>query len=214
VRNNATGAENQQGSPLSLFLQRYDPSETTRRAPLSNAEICAYLQGALHDASRNKRTRIRFTQGNREWLEFLQLLLGSLGHKAWLYREGKNRHVWCLETTAQCLDFSCEVTHLSSLNEQKAYIRGFFDAEGGMPRNTASTLYFQLVQNDRPKLERIKQVLDQMNIATGKIHNPSVRLHPEYWRMFVVTRSHRTFMETIGSWHPRKAEEIRKRMMI
>jgi hypothetical protein len=30
---NATGAENQQGSPLRIVIDMHDPSETTRRAP-------------------------------------------------------------------------------------------------------------------------------------------------------------------------------------
>src|SRR3990167_9301549 len=83
-----------------------DPSETTRRSPFSRKEIEAYLQGALHDASRNKRTRIRFVQKGSEWLEMLKNLLQVLGHKSWMYREGKDREVYALETTARFLDFN------------------------------------------------------------------------------------------------------------
>ncbi len=98
--------------------------------------------------------------------------------------------------------------------ERAAYVRGFFDAEGGIPRKEDSVFYIQLVQKDRSKIENLKQILLEMGIHTGKIHNPSVRVDPDYWRMFVATRSHKVFAQIINSWHPRKAETFQRRMMI
>jgi len=190
-----------------------DPSETTRRSPFSRKEIEAYLQGALHDASRNKRTRIRFVQKGSEWLEILKNLLEKLEHKSWMYREGKDRDVYALETTAKFLDFTFDPIPLS-IGEQAAYIRGFFDAEGGIPRNKASKFYIQLVQKDPVKVAKLKTMLTAMNISTGVIHNPSQRVDPNYWRIFVSTKSHQQFVTTIGSWHPRKFATLRERMMI
>lgn len=191
-----------------------DPSETTRRSPFSRKEIEAYLQGALHDASRNKRTRIRFVQKGTEWLDVLKNLLLTLEHKSWMYREGKDRDVYALETTAQFLDFDLDPTLLKESVEQIAYIRGFFDAEGGIPRNLQSTLYIQLVQKDKIKIQKLKAMLNALNISSGLIHNPSVQVDPDYWRIFVSTKSHQQFAKTIGSWHPRKYALLRERMMI
>ena len=191
-----------------------DPSETTRRSPFSRKEIEAYLQGALHDASRNKRTRIRFVQKGSEWLDVLKNLLLTLGHKSWMYREGKNRDVCALETTAKFLDFTLDSILLEEQEERVAYIRGFFDAEGGIPRNLRSKFYIQLVQKDPIKVEKLKTMLLTMNISSGLIHNPSVRVDPNYWRIFVSTKSHQQFVTTIGSWHPRKYAILRERMMI
>jgi len=190
-----------------------DPSETTRRSPFSRKEIEAYLQGALHDASRNKRTRIRFVQKGTEWLEVLKNLLGSLGHRSWMYREGKDREVYALETTARFLDFKFDPMCLTE-REQTAYIRGFFDAEGGFPRSPHSKFYIQLVQKDQKKIAKLKAMLLAMNISTGVIHNPSESVDPDYWRIFVSTKSHQQFVKTIGSWHPRKYTTLRERMMI
>ncbi len=134
-----------------------DPSETTRRSPRSE-EIKAYLQGALHDASRNKRTRVRFVQKGTEWLEVLNRLLESLGHKSWMYREGKDRDVYALETTAHFLDFEFDPMQLKEHVEQTAYIRGFFDAEGGIPHNSQSKFYIQLVQKDHNKITIRSQI--------------------------------------------------------
>lgn len=211
---NVTGADDQQGSPL-LVYTRDDPSETTRRTPpRSNQEIVAYLQGALHDASLNKRKRYRFTQKGDAWLLVLKDLFRTIGHKAWLYKEGKDREVYALETTATFLDFTCDTDDFLTEDEKIGYIRGFFDAEGGIPKKLGDRFYIQLVQKDRTKIEKLKLVLLQLGIDTGVVHNPSHRVDPNYWRVFVSTRSHRKFAETIGSWHPRKAVTFNERMKI
>ena len=57
-------------------------------------------------------------------------------------------------------------------------------------------------------------ILKRLGIKTGKIHNPSKRVDPNYWRMYVLAESHKKFAEIIGSWHPRKISIFRKRMKI
>jgi len=198
---------------LSLPKADDDPSETTRRAPLAG-EIRAYLQGALHDASLNKRKRFRFTQKGDEWLFVIKTLLQELGYNAWIYREGKNRNVYALETLAEFLDFTFDPFSLKKDGEKAAYIRGFFDAEGGIPNKESNRFYIQLVQKDKSKIEKIKKVLDDVGIHTGTIHNPSVRVDPNYWRVFVSAKSYRQFSQVIWSWHPQKQKILRKRMMI
>jgi intein-encoded DNA endonuclease-like protein len=191
-----------------------DPSETTRRAPFSKEEIVAYLQGALHDASLNKRKRYRFTQKGTAWLLVLKELFEFLGHKSWMYKEGINREVYTLETLAEFLDFSFDLNTLNSVGEQLAYVRGFFDAEGGIPSKKDNRFYIQLVQKDKVKLEKIKDILKISGISAGVIHNPSKRIDPNYWRMFVSTHTHKRFAQMVGSWHPRKMRIFRERMVI
>ena len=193
--------------------QALDPSETTRRAPYSKEEMQAYLLGALHDASLNKKKRYRFTQKGSEWLTFLQTLFHALGYKSWIYREGK-RTVYTLETLATFLDFKFDPILLATAEEQAAYIRGFFDAEGGVPRGAQAKFYIQLVQKDRSKIEKLVVMLKSLGVETGKIHNPSAKIDPDYWRVFVSTKSHKDFARQVGSWHPIKKEILRKRMMI
>ena len=58
-----------------------EPSETTRRAPqltLRQRIVLAYLNGALGDASRNKKTRIRYTQKYLKWLQTLQSMFEEI----------------------------------------------------------------------------------------------------------------------------------------
>lgn len=192
--------------------KRIDPSETTRRAPQSK-ELQAYLQGALHDASLNKGKRFRFTQKERAWLVLLQEMFRVLGYKAWIYREG-NRSVYTLETLAVFLDFVFDPLTLETDRERISYIRGFFDAEGGVPHIRSAKFYIQLVQKDRVKIEKLVRMLDMLGIYTGKVHNPSVRVDPDYWRVYVRWRSHKDFAKLIGSLHPIKQKIFRERMMI
>jgi len=205
MREKVFGADNQQGSRRSG-----DPSETTRRAP----PIKAYLLGALHDGTFSSNKRFRISQVGTDWLKILQGLFRKLGYNSWIYKEGKYRKVYVLETLANFLDFNFNPLELKTEEEKIGYIKGFFDAEGGIPRDEKARFYIQLVQNDRGKLVKIKKLLNDLRIETGKIHNPSQSVDPDYWRMYVVAKSQQSFLKKIGTWHPRKIKALRKRMVI
>lgn len=192
---------------------RDDPVETTRRrlsaATKSEAEF--YLLGALHDATFSSRHKtIRFSQSSQGWLRQLHYCLHQLGAKSWIYREGSNRYVWILETSLKLDRDKKPVEEKDKIS----YIRGYFDAEGGMPKDNCNFLYFQFCQKDRADIEEVKRYLEEINISCGKIHNPSKNVDPNYWRFFISRISHMRFMELIGSWHPRKAKQIELRMKI
>lgn len=204
---NASDAVNQQGSLR-------DPSETTRQAPFSEEAIKIYLLGSLHDGTFSSNKRFRISQKGTEWLELLQTLFNKLGYNAWIYKEGADREVYVLETLADFLDFKFDPLGLEKEEEKSSYIKGFFDAEGGIPKDSKARFYIQLTQNDKEKLEKLKKILRDLGIETGKIHNPSYKVDPNYWRMYVLADSQKRFIEKIGSWHPRKIRTIRKRMKI
>jgi LAGLIDADG-like domain len=181
---------------------------------VSSRVVQAYLQGALHDGTRSHSHRThRFAQKGIEWLSRLHDLFVLIGHRSWIYKEGQDRDVFILETSARFLDTSFDPDHLSDAAEQIGYVRGYFDAEGGTPRSPAARFYIQLTQKNRVELGKVKAILESFGVACGAMHNPSVRIDPDYWRFFVRTRSHRAFALLIGSWHPRK-EMTLQRMMI
>ncbi|MBU6323813.1 MAG: LAGLIDADG family homing endonuclease [Patescibacteria group bacterium] len=130
-----------------------------------------------------------------------------------MYKEG-SRDVYDLETTAGFLDFKFDILSLDTSIEKAAYIRGFFDAEGGIPHSRNAKFYIQLVQKDKRKMQSIKEVLQSLGINTGALHNPSRRVDPNYWRIFVSTASHADFARIIGSSHPMKRARFAERMMI
>ncbi len=218
MSDNASSADNQQatlqitrGNTLSTI--EGESSETICQTPHTRKEIIAYLQGALHDASRNKKTRIRFVQKYPEWLAFLQELLEKIGSRSWIYREGKSRNLYALETTCKKLDFDFDPLRLVTVGEKAFYLKGFFDAEGGVPRNE-KRFYIQLVQKDYSKIAAIRTLLQDLGIEAGKIHNPSREVDPDYWRIFIRTKHHRMFALIVGSAHPVKQEIFRVRMKI
>jgi len=174
----------------------------------------AYLQGALHDGTRSELHHThRFSQKGTDWLTRLAAILTALGHRSWMYQEGKDRLVFALETSASFLDVEFDPEELDSQLEGIAYVRGYFDAEGGLPQSPDARFYVQLTQKDRVELLKVKTILETLGIACGKMHNPSARVDPDYWRFFVRTKSHLAFAFKIGSWHPIK-ERILRRMMI
>jgi len=177
-------------------------------------EYQAYLQGALHDGTRSRLHKThRICQKGTSWLLPLSNLFSAMGQGSWIYREGKTREVYVLETTASFLDIDYDPDLLETEAERKAYVRGYFDAEGGLPQSPSARFYIQFTQKNRDELGKVKTILEGMGIQCGNLHNPSVRIDPNYWRFFVAAKSHRIFAREIGSWHPRK-QPILQRMMI
>ncbi len=144
----------------------------------------------------------------------LQEILEKLGYKSWLYKEGKNRTVFALETTAKFLDFNLNPLKLKTKREKIAYLRGFFDSEGGIPQKDSYKFYIQLTQKNKNKIVRLKKILTELKINSGKVHNPSARTDPNYWRIFVSVKSHYDFIKIVWSWHPVKQNILRRRVKI
>jgi hypothetical protein len=199
---NPTGADNQQrsrSSPLSgdgLTAQRLHAELLEADA----REARAYLQGALRDGTFNRiHNTVRISQSDRSWLTGLGILFSKLGSRSWIYREGA-RNVWVIESTCR-LEKGPTVC---SDREKAAFARGYFDAEGGIPRDPRVRFYIQFVQKDRSDLEAVRRCLADLDIGCGRIHNPSVRVDPEYWRFYVLGASHEDYIRRVASWHPRK----------
>lgn len=169
-------------------------------AASSDAALAAYLDGASRDGTFNRLHRTwRISQSDERWLAALQSQIARLGRKAWIYRESARR-VWTLETK---LDLSGP-PHYRSRLERIAFARGYFDAEGGIPRSPVARFYVQFVQKDLADLARVRDVLLGEGIVCGRLHNPSRRVDPHFWRFYVGAASQSAFAATVGSWHPRK----------
>ena len=197
---------------VSRHCNRDDPVETIRQrlSQAKKSELEAHVLGSLHDAtfSRNHQT-YRFSQANLAWLNILKEIFSLLGSNSWIYKEGKERNVWVLETSRKI-----DKKKLTTSLEKIGYIRGYFDTEGGMPKSQNHFLYFQFSQKDRDDLVSLREMLESLGISCGEIHNPSTKVDKNYWRFFLSRKSHRMFMNNIGSWHPRKNRQIELRMKI
>lgn len=193
-------ADNQQGS-RSVSKTGLTPQRLHAELLAANISVSrAYLLGAMHDATISTlHGTVRFGQSDPEWLNGVATLCRVIGQKSWIYREGKTRNLWILETSARWL---ASETSLTSTEECLAYARGYFDTEGGVPHNPAARFYIQLVQKNAADISKLKVMLEQLGIACGKLHNPSAGIDDELWRFYVAARSHRTFVERVSSWHP------------
>jgi len=171
----------------------------------------SYLFGAARDATISSRHgTVRFGQADVEWLDVLRVLIEKRGQKAWMYREGSTRRFWVLETSAKWL---ANQPSFSTCEERCAYARGYFDAEGGIPRDLAARFYIQFVQKDRADIARLQAILEGEGIACGKLHQPSRRTDHPVWRFYVAACAQRDFVSRVGSWHPRKRSLLAKRFV-
>jgi len=161
----------------------------------------AYLLGALHDGTIRPRT-IRISQREERYVLFLKRLVNRLGSRAWTYREGKGRNLFVVEFSRSVLEGSAILTWENKLD----YARGYFDAEGSVPANSAAEPYLYFAQKSRGDLEELRRILEQLRISCGQIHNPSHQVAPDYWRFYVSRKSIPRFATIIGSWHPRKSK--------
>lgn len=161
----------------------------------------SYLLGALHDGTVRRRT-IRISQREESYVLFLKRLVGQLGARAWTYREGKNRNLYVVEFRRSLLVGSA----IRTLTDKIDYARGYFDAEGGVPADPTAEPYLYFAQKNLEDLWELRTMLVEIGIRCGRIHNPSCRAAPEYWRFYVSRKSIPGFARIIGSWHPRKSK--------
>jgi LAGLIDADG-like domain len=163
----------------------------------------SYFTGALRDGtfSRGHGTW-RLSQKSKAWLVLVRLVLRRFDADGWIYREGRDRSVWVLETCYK--PPSSRPLSLGNMAEDAAFIRGYFDAEGGIPRQPSARFYVQLAQKSKEDLEDLRERMRGLGLTCGRVHVPSVAVDPDYWRFYVASASHYDFYRRVGSWHPRK----------
>lgn len=167
----------------------------------------AYLLGVLHDATVRKST-FRLGTKNKLFSQIIKMGIKVLGGNAWVYKEGKLRNFWIVEFSRSFL----KGTNIESRQSKVEYIRGFFDAEGGIARSSKVRFYLYFCQKDKKVLLKIKRYLTDFGIKSGVIHNPSRRIDPNYWRFFISSKSYKDFATLIGSNHPEKLLILRKKI--
>jgi len=170
-------------------------------------KLKAYLLGALHDGTVRKLT-YRIVQKDQEYMEFLVKEIKNSGSNAWMYKEGKTRNLYVAEFSKNLLkNFTVQ-----SEQDKIDYIRGYFDAEGGVSRDPKVRYYLYFAQKNLKDLKQVKDWLEKLGIKCGSIHNPSKKVDPNYWRFFIGVKSYERFAQLIGSWHPIKVKFLRMKI--
>src|SRR5947199_8574510 len=103
----------------------------------------AYLLGALHDGTVRKRT-YRIVQKEQDYIEFLVKGIQSLRHNDWMYKEGQTRQLYVAEFSKSLL----KDVYITSQQDKIDYIRGYFDAEGGVSRIQSVRYYIYFAQKN------------------------------------------------------------------
>ena len=97
------------------------------------------------------------------------------------------------------------------LESRIPYIRGFWDAEGGIPKkpencNKAEQMYISFHQKDKEPLVFIRDSLIEMSYKPTNITKCS-----EAHEFRITRRAHmKRYCTEIGSWHPEKSERMQK----
>lgn len=167
----------------------------------------SYLLGLMHDSTTSKYT-YRLCQKSLSFLETIQLGIQKMGSKAWIYKEGKTRNVHILEFARSLL----KDTAIASQVDKIDYIRGYFDAEGSVPRNLMARYYIYFCQKDFSDLEQVRNYLLELEIACGKIHVPSKNVDPNYYRFYILCTSWEKFGRLVGSFHSEKGKFVRMKI--
>ena len=92
-------------------------------------------------------------------------------------------------------------------DHQNQWIRGFFDAEGSITKNSENQTMLSIYNNEKRKLEIIRQVLNAANIKSGLYKHPERNT----WQLFITGRTNlQNFLKTIGIDHPEKQKKIKE----
>lgn len=170
----------------------------------------AYIKGLLHDATKRRKT-LRIAQKSKPFLERVKTLLEGMSCQSWIYREGRERGVHILEFSRSRLP-GLDNCSFETSKEKLDYIRGYFDAEGGIAKSAKVRFYIYFAQKNFEDLKMVRNFLTQLGIGCGNIHNPSKKVDPKYFRFYVSTEFHRKFARVVGSRHPEKSYILGKKI--
>ena len=164
----------------------------------------AYMHGAIHDGyiytGKSKGKVAVFTQKNKTWLENIKGIIEENNGKAWIFPQ---RDIHVLETKFGSL---FQPRMLSSNKEKLEYISGFFDAEGGIPKDLQARFYIQFVQKSKKELQEVADILGEFGIECGKLHQYDEK--SKCWRFFVKSNSWLKCIELLNSRHPEKRARL------
>ena len=138
----------------------------------------AYILGAIRDGSMDiragKNYEIKIGQENKEWLEILQVMFrrsfgfgGSITRHMGIYHILRITRKSIVEEVLRLSEFrkpqsewnTPTVVRYQALRVLKVYVRGFFDAEGGIPENPRKWRYVSFDQKNKESLEFVRNVL-------------------------------------------------------
>jgi hypothetical protein len=186
-----------------------------------NPEIF-YLIGALRDGCLTTGFTVKYAQRYREWLSNVILPLINknfnlnLTEKC-IYYQSKKWPFWYIAVSNKKLWHSLnkiKVLIPRTKKEQKFYIKGFWDADGGCPRNPVINKknYIKFTQKDKKSLEELKNMLEKnFKIRCGNVIKSEENKNGFIWRFSITNKNGIVnFCKNVGSLHPVKRIRLEK----
>ncbi len=157
------------------------------KIPTTFNKDLAYLLGAMRDGSLiysgGKHFIRLYDSSDATWIRNIENIFENLFEIKMHLRQQKKINCAYLDISSKplyhflsilfngCIHKGVpEIIETAPLHLQKAYIEGFFDAEGHVP-HTTKKCRIDFTQNDRDSLEFIKKVLESFDIKSAKISN-------------------------------------------
>lgn len=191
--------------------------------------IC-YLAGAFRDGCLSTQWQIKIKQKSKDYLltkiipilnqEFSLNLTKSVVHlqadaNKRFYIAFKRKTVWKTVRKRFKIPLDSRLWETPPFVKKldkallRFYVRGFFDAEGGVPRNPMSSkLYISFTQRNRESLKFLNTKLhSQWNIVSGKLRVSDSK--SRCWRLTITgLDSIKRFITEVGTDHPYKARSF------
>ena len=185
-----------------------------------------YLLGALRDATidvrKGKNYEIKIAQRNLRWLKLLQKLFGQyFKNRGRITKHVNNTNILringreIVERIIQVSGIKVPQNNWQTPEVMKkqqtagilAYIRGFFDAEGGLPKYPKKNKqkYISFDQKNKEPLIFIRNKLVEYGYKPTKLTFTGGN-----WQFRITRKSHiKKFYQEIGSWHPEKRKKLK-----
>lgn len=178
-----------------------------------------YLVSALRDGCLTTQWTIKIKQKNREWLsDVLMPMFTEVFQRTFvnnIYLQKEKTTVWYIafkdkEIWKKLKKLSSQLPRTKE--EQKFYIMGFWDTEGGCPKKPSINrkLYLKFTQKDKKSLLELKSMLEnEFDIKSGDVRISEKVKNGLIW-MFSITNKDgmMKFHNQIGSLHPEKKERL------
>lgn len=180
-----------------------------------------YLVGALRDGCLTSQWTIKIKQKDRRWLSdvLVPIIHETFGKqlKNNIYFQNDKYPVWYLAFKDKKIWNLLKSTTKRSpetFEEKLNYIKAFWDADGGCPKNPTRTkkIYIKFTQKDKRSLDELKTFLEaDFGIKCGRVRISEIKSTGNIWRFTITNKDGiQKFCNKIGSLHPEKKQRLEK----
>lgn len=208
-----------------MKFKNFSKNKFSERDTEINNEL-AYMFGALRDGSidirKGKNYEIKIAQDSPEWLKIIKQIIDSNFKTKSNINNGLVRvtrknivskiiEISDMEVPQVNWDTPEVIKNSKSKEIITSYIRGFWDSEGGLPKNPSKTKkaeqrYISFHQKNKETLNFIREKLISFDFHPTKITFCSKVFEFRICRKKEILK----FYKEIGTWHPEKEKRLKK----